>query len=67
MLTVIQSPKQICVNLLKLLHRSDLNAVKQGTHKKGVGLRLALPIGGIFTIGEPLYESRCLVVRHILG
>ena len=64
---VIQSAKQICMNLLKSFRCSDLNAFEQGTLEQRVCLRFALPVDGVLTISEPLYETRSLVVGHILG
>ena len=63
---VVESTKEISVNLLQALYRSWFHAVEQTTLNKGVGFLLALSVNGVIAIGKPFKKLTGAVVGIVV-
>lgn len=59
---VVQTTKQVGVNLLETLRRSHLYAFYHAAFKQGVSLRFALAVDALFAVRKPCYKARSLGV-----
>ena len=64
---VVETAKQICMNLLQSLYCSWFQCLHQSTFEERISLFLTLTINGAITIGKPFKECMGTVVGIVFG